>query len=114
MLENPLSQRYLLQKLLQQLQDELQQKKLWQIERPSEAALNSRAPFAIDTLTFAQWVQFIFIEKLRGLLQANLPLPQSMSVQPMAEEYFKNLSVDSGQIMHIIGEIDRLINKGEQ
>lgn len=108
------SDRCLLEQLLQELQTELQQHKLWQAERPSEAALSSTAPFAIDTLSFVQWLQFIFIEKMNHLLQLSLPLPKAMAVLPMAEEYFKAQSVDSRKITLIIAEIDQLINKGMQ
>ena len=85
--------------------------KLWQAGKPSESALSSTAPFAIDSLTFEQWLQFIFLEKMTQLIQFSLPLPGSMSVLPMAEEYFKNQPLSSAAIIAVIGRIDLLISE---
>lgn len=103
-------QRHLLLQGLNELEQELHLLDLWQSSAPSEQALSSSAPFAIDTLTFVQWLQFIFIDKMRHLLVFSLPLPESMSVLPMASEYFKALPVNSTDIKDIIGRIDLLIN----
>ena len=113
MLENEfeLKKRRLLLQLLHDLESELHKQGLWQADKPSESALSSTAPFAIDTLTFTQWLQFIFINKMSHLLQFSLPLPQAMSVSPMAEEYFKSHSVNSAEITAIIGRIDLLISE---
>jgi uncharacterized protein YqcC (DUF446 family) len=103
-------QRHLLLQELNGLEAELRLLNLWQSMPPSISALSSRAPFAIDTLTFVQWLQFIFIGKISHLLQFSLPLPVAMSVQPMASEYFKRVAVNSAPIIEIIGRIDLLIN----
>ena len=109
--EFELKKRRLLMQLLNALESELRKQSLWQADKPSEAALSSTAPFAIDTLTFTQWLQFIFIEKMSYLLQFSLPLPESISVLPMAEEYFKSHPVNSAEITDIIGRIDRLVSE---
>jgi len=106
------SRRQLLLQLLNALEQELRLLNLWQRTAPSTQALSSSLPFAIDTLTFVQWLQFIFIDKMGQLLQLSLPLPESMSVLPMASEYFKGLPVNSANINAIIGRIDLLINTG--
>lgn len=96
--------------LLGELERELRRLDLWQSTTPDAQALSSSAPFAIDTLTFVQWLQFIFIDKMGHLAEFSLPLPESMSVLPMANEYFKGLSVNAAKINDIIGRIDLLIN----
>ncbi|MCP4321788.1 MAG: YqcC family protein [Alteromonadales bacterium] len=97
--------------LLRELEVALKDQTLWQSERPSEQALASQEPFAIDTLNFPQWLQFIFIEKITALLQFNLALPTAMDVAPMATEYFKKHSCDSKQIVAVIKRIDLIINE---
>ena len=97
--------------LLNQLEDELRLQNLWQSELPSEEALASSLPFAIDTLTFVQWMQFIFIVRMRLLLQLKQPLPENIAVAPFAVEYFKNLNCQSAQIIVLITSIDLLINE---
>ncbi len=89
----------------------MQRASLWSIQRPSEQALSSREPFAIDTLTFPQWLQFILIEKLRMIIETGLPLPNKMDVAPMAEEAFKQLPENTQQIEQVIKQIDSLINE---
>lgn len=113
MLENEfeLNKRRLLLQLVNDLESELRRQGLWQESKPSDAALNSTAPFAIDSLTFVQWLQFIFIEKMANLLQFSQPLPNAISVLPMAEEYFKSHAVKCAEITDIIGRIDLLISE---
>ncbi|MCW8995279.1 MAG: YqcC family protein [Psychromonas sp.] len=109
-----LKKRHLLLQLLNNLQGELRKQGLWQADKPSELSLNSTLPFAIDTLTFTQWLQFIFIVKINYLLEFSLPLPESISVLPMAKEYFKDQDVNSTEITAIIGRIDLLISENKQ
>ena len=108
--EGEVNQAPLLLALLDDLEGELRDKLLWDELVPSESDLNSTVPFSIDTLTFSQWLQFIFIPKMSMLVQQNLPLPRTMLVLPMAEESFKNIAVDSAGLLVIIGRIDRLLS----
>ncbi len=103
--------RQLLATLIDELTCALQTQKLWQSQRPSEQALASVEPFAIDSLNFTQWLQFIFIEKISDLLQLNLALPSDMAITPMASEYFKMQGCDSAEIITIITRIDLIFNE---
>ncbi|SDI57006.1 Uncharacterized conserved protein YqcC, DUF446 family [Ferrimonas sediminum] len=73
---------------LLRLQQALQQAQLWQKTPVSAEALASTQPFAVDTLSLPQWLQFIYLPKLQALLEAGQPLPTRVSVAPMAEETF--------------------------
>ncbi|GLS89324.1 hypothetical protein GCM10007916_03910 [Psychromonas marina] len=106
-----LKKRQLLMALIIELESALQKQQLWQSERPSEQALASKLPFAIDHLNFVQWLQFIFIEKITLLLQQNLPLPTSMAIAPMASEYFKVQINSCPEIVALITRIDLTINE---
>jgi len=87
----------------------MRQHDLWQDNRPSAQALNSRQPFCIDTLSFNQWLQFIFIERIKTIIETEAPLPESSQIAPMAEEFFKS-SDDSGKrIIKIMAEFDAII-----
>jgi len=109
-----LAKRRLLLQLVNQLEDQLRLQNLWQSDKPSTAALNSNVPFAIDSLTFVQWLQFIFIDKITYLLQFSLPLPNTMCVLPMAEESFKRDSIHAEKVLDIIERIDLLISENKQ
>jgi uncharacterized protein YqcC (DUF446 family) len=69
-------------------------------------ALSSIEPFCVDTLTLPQWLQFIFIPRLRSLMAEGQALPERCEVLPMAEEYFKVLTLDSAPVRKAISLID--------
>lgn len=82
---------------------------LWHRETPSAEALASTAPFACDRLLFTEWLQFLFIPRLRALLVAGAPLPDRSDITPMAEEYFKANAMAPGELLAILRRIDRLL-----
>ena len=45
----------------------------WQEQAPSAEALASQEPFCVDTLTFEQWLQWIFLPRMKQLLEAGAP-----------------------------------------
>lgn len=96
--------------LISQLKQELKSLTLWQGSRPSLRAMASTLPFHYDTLTFEQWLQFIFIERIRLLIDKKQPLPNKISLLPMAEESFKNLGSETNKLLEVIGELDCLLS----
>lgn len=82
---------------------------LWQSQIPSGDALASREPFCIDTLTFPQWLQFIFIVRISLIIQGQEALPQTSGILPMAQEYFGATDWSGAQIMRILRDFDLLI-----
>ncbi|EMD1173768.1 YqcC family protein [Vibrio harveyi] len=75
--------------LLQQLEAQLQHHELWQQTMPSAEALQSTEPFAIDTLHPHEWLQWIFIARIRALVEDNQPLPRGFSIEPYFAEVWK-------------------------
>jgi uncharacterized protein YqcC (DUF446 family) len=74
-------------------------------------ALASVEPFCVDTLQFSQWFQFIFIARLKALLQAGkLPLLNSQ-VAPMAEESFNRGNSLARELIKSLVELDSLLNR---
>ena len=55
--------------MLKTLEEGLQSEELWLAQTPSDDALSSVEPFAVDTLTFIQWLQFLFLPQIKQ----NLP-----------------------------------------
>lgn len=107
-MNNSLPQQTLL--LLEQLEKELKQQSLWQSTAVSERALVSTAPFCCDSLTFEQWLQFVFIARLTLIVKNELPLPGNISVCPMAEEAFKHKGKQLALLINIIADIDELLS----
>jgi uncharacterized protein YqcC (DUF446 family) len=92
--------------LLIDIEAGLRQLNLWQQQPPAQAALQSRQPFCIDTLNFPQWLQFIFLPRMYGLIEAERLLPDKCQIGPMADEYFKPLGFDADSLVHSIYCLD--------
>lgn len=97
--------------ILIDIEKELRELQLWEYESPSEDALASTQPFAIDTLTFPQWLQFIFIPRLYMMVEQRMPLPRVSGVKPMAEEYFKVLNLNSAALILHLERMDNLLSE---
>jgi uncharacterized protein YqcC (DUF446 family) len=88
---------------------ELRNLGLWSAQRPSDTALSSTQPFAIDTLRFEQWLQFIYLPTLHTLIAQEEALPTACGVAPMIEEVYRGRGLALGQLKAALAEVDRLI-----
>lgn len=79
--------------------------RLWSDTPPMPSALASQEPFAIDTLTFEQWLQFIYLPGIREHVQLHQQLPADMAVAPMAQEA---LGQDHVPLVHLLMVLDNL------
>ena len=76
---------------------------------PSPEAFASVQPFCVDTMSFPQWVQFVFLPKLEGMLEGGESMPPWCDVAPMAEEYFRNLEQDGSLLIEALRRLDELV-----
>ncbi|HIG67546.1 MAG TPA: YqcC family protein [Porticoccaceae bacterium] len=95
--------------MLKTLEEGLQSEELWLAQTPSNDALSSVEPFAVDTLTFIQWLQFLFLPRIKQICQETAELPKVCSIAPMAEEYFKSIQINGDTIVSQLIQIDQLI-----
>lgn len=91
------------------IEKELRELHLWDSEMISEEALDSEQPFAVDTMTFPQWLQFIFLPRMYFIIEQQLQLPGSCGISPMAEEYFSVLNLPSLPLIVHLQKIDALL-----
>ena len=96
--------------LLDSLESELRVQGRWESLSPPAGALRSAEPFAVDTLEFDQWLQWILLPRLRDLLLHQQSLPTSCAIAPMAEECYGPDDPTTTGIVSIIVEIDALLN----
>lgn len=92
------------------IEKELRELQLWDFEIPSEEALSSTEPFAVDTLTFPQWLQFIFLPRIYFMIEQGMQLPGSCGITPMAEQYFSVLSLHSSPLIVHLQRVDDLLS----
>ncbi len=97
--------------LLTNLESELRGLALWQSKQPDPQDLASTAPFCCDTLTFAQWLQFVFIAKITVMISSEVTLPSNISLTPMAEHAFNYLGNDATVLVNVIADIDELFSQ---
>lgn len=91
------------------LEAALRQLGLWQEHAPPREALASTQPFALDTLDFHQWLQFMFLPGLRNVITQDLAMPVACSVLPMAEETFKNSRLPVSELLATLATLDALV-----
>lgn len=81
----------------------------WQAQAPSAEALSSQQPFCVDTLAFEQWLQWIFLPRMKQLLETGAALPSVSGIQPMAEQVYGGQLEKARALIKLLGEFDRLI-----
>ncbi|OLF51990.1 YqcC family protein [Pseudomonas chlororaphis] len=93
------------------IERELRLQALWDDTPPSATALASVEPFAVDTLEFEQWLQWIFLPRMKEILEQNLPLPSASGIQEMAEVVFAGRVMQGRdrQLQVLLKEFDQLI-----
>ncbi|OCG03084.1 hypothetical protein A9G12_09220 [Gilliamella sp. wkB112] len=93
---------------LKQIEDEMQRIKLWQMTPPHADAFLSKEPFAIDTMEANEWLQWIFIPRMRALIDASANLPQGFALHPYFEEAFKEQHYEIDRLLQLIKQLDDL------
>lgn len=91
--------------LLNDLELELKAQALWSTQQPTQAQLSSQVPFAADVMPFEQWLQFIFITRLKQMIEHSEPLPKSMAISPMGEIVFAEKQPKLQVMLHAIDNL---------
>ena len=101
------SQVKLFEKQLELIIAELQKIALWQTSPPNPDAFLSEQPFALDTMQAHEWLQWIFIPRMRALIEANANLPQ-FALHPYFEEALKDEEANIHNLLNLIKQLDEL------
>ena len=96
--------------LLLAIEAEMRRIHLWENERPSDEALASLVPFCHDTLAFHQWLQWVFLPKMKAVLETEEDFPASSDIFPLAEYSFERLPQETGRLLGLIRRFDDFIN----
>lgn len=92
------------------IEAELRRLALWDAAPPSEEALASPHPFAMDTLTLPQWLQFIFLPTMYRLIETDAALPTRCGIAPMAEEFFRGARQPITGLLDALERVDVLLS----
>ncbi|WP_373186706.1 YqcC family protein [Halopseudomonas sp.] len=90
------------------LERELQALDLWSVQPPTSTQMASSQPFCVDTMAFAQWLQWIFIPRMHSLAGQRLPLPGNCQIKPMGEQSLLYLGRRQNDLLRALARVDRL------
>lgn len=95
--------------LLNDIEAEMKRLDLWEAQPPPSRAFGSDAPFCFDTMAVTQWLQWVFIPRMRETLAMNLPLPAASQVAPVVELYFDDVGGERGELVVLLEAFDELM-----
>ena len=96
--------------LLTAIEDELRRQDAWQTMPPSIEAMSSTTPFCVDTMAFSQWLQWIFVPRIRAIIDSGGTLPSGANIRPYAEEALPIEKLEGEKLLLIIEQFDRLMS----
>ncbi len=96
--------------LSEELEHALREQQLWTAESPSAEALMSQEPFAVDAMDFNEWLQWLFIPRLKMMIDNQMPLPKGANISAMGEVFCQVKCISSGRILAVLNEIDQVMN----
>ncbi len=81
----------------------------WEQKQPPESALASAEPFCIDSLKFEQWLQWIFLPRMKQILEEQKPLPAKSGIYMYADVILRRKDVSTNNLLTLIKRFDDLI-----
>ncbi len=97
--------------LLNDLECVLRAEGHWADIPPSIEALSSKEPFCVDTLSCLEWLQWIYIPRLREIMDQYASLPTGAQVQPYIEEALGSMRLIGGTRVHeIVARLDLIMS----
>ena len=93
---------------VEQIEAEMRSIGLWQDQPLSPEQMQFSQAFAMDTMTFSQWLQFIFLPRVREAV-ASERFPSSSSVGAQAIREFDG-DDNAGQLITLLSEFDGLFD----
>lgn len=109
-MENGMNKRQRAAELLLKIEAELKRLTMWEAKTPPYKALQSQQPFCCDTLAFPQWLQFVFLPKMKMMIESGAALPENIAVCPMAEESLKQHKQVVVPLINLIADLDELLS----
>ncbi|WP_455232362.1 YqcC family protein [Geopseudomonas aromaticivorans] len=82
----------------------------WGSVMPAEERLASQEPFCLDSLALEEWLQWIFLPRMKAIIEQGVGLPGACAIQPMAEQSWRAEGARVAALLALLAEFDRLIN----
>ncbi|MFK0570623.1 YqcC family protein [Endozoicomonas sp.] len=96
--------------LLEAIETELRRQAVWLPMPPSVEAMASTTPFCMDTMVFSQWLQWIFVPRVRAVIESGGALPKGSNIKSYAEEALPVEQLECEKLLLIIEQFDQLMS----
>ncbi|HYY96708.1 MAG TPA: YqcC family protein [Pyrinomonadaceae bacterium] len=98
-----------------EIEEELKRLGLWQDGPLREEQYEFRQAFAADTMTFTQWLQFVLVPKVKGIIEAGGEFPARSEVGAKAFREFVMWpaygDLDTERLLRLLDEFDALFGR---
>lgn len=89
-----------------QIEAEMRRIALWQNQPLRPGQMDFKQAFGMDTMAFSQWLQFVFLPRVREAVASN-NFPDGSSVGAQAVREFDGFS-EADQLVTLLSEFDAL------
>jgi len=96
--------------ILLEVEATLRSNGLWDAREPACGVLNSTQPFCLDTLRFEQWLQWVFLPRMKHTLENTRPLPEKSGIFVYAREYLRKSEPSTRSLLMLMKRFDDLIH----
>lgn len=93
---------------IEEIQRAMRELGIWQSELMPPDALEFELPFGADKLTFGQWLQFVFVPRVKAVVAAKGDFPNSSSVGTQAVRELDGLA-GGDRLVELLCDFDRFI-----
>lgn len=83
----------------------------WLKNQPTKGALASNCPFCADTLSLEQWLQWIFLPRMKQILESQQPLPANSGIFEYAKEALPASDPAARRLLVLLKRFDDLITR---
>ncbi len=82
---------------------------MWQDQPLPDEAYQFTKAFAMDTMAFSQWLQFIFLARIRSIIEERGKFPAQSMVAAQAVREFDTVR-EASEVSSVLSQFDRWIN----
>ncbi len=102
-----------IQQQLIALETQLRHAELWGDIPPDDKAIHSREPFCVDTMPIEQWLQWVFIPKIKQMTASPdfQGFPHRSDIHTMVDYIFMTYHQKTDDITATVKKIDALLNE---
>jgi len=94
---------------INEIEAEIKRIGYWSSEPLPESTYRFQAAFAMDTMTFVQWLQFVFIPRVRDIIAQHGTFPSQSMVGVQAMREFDG-DEDASRLVSLLTEFDELFD----